>query len=80
MISNDEQLAVVKEQVQRLESGLNSLEATVRPKSEKQFQVFSQGWIDQLKILRDEIAEYESSRHAGARQTFRPASDSPIKA
>ncbi|HET6247869.1 MAG TPA: hypothetical protein VFE47_09235 [Tepidisphaeraceae bacterium] len=46
MITNEEQLAIVKDQVQRLESGLKSLEETVRPKSGRQYQIFAEGWCD----------------------------------
>jgi hypothetical protein len=58
MIANDEQLAVVKEQAACLERAIESLARTVRPKSEQQFKVFAEGYVDQLQILREEIEAY----------------------
>ena len=51
MISNDMQLNTVQEQIQRLKSALASLERDVRPKSERQFQVLSEGYVDQIAEL-----------------------------
>lgn len=58
MIKNDEQLAIVRQQAMRLESALESLAHTVRPKSESQFRVLAEGHVDQLEVLRREIDVY----------------------
>jgi hypothetical protein len=58
MIANDEQLQLVNEQVATLESALESLAKTVRPRSEMQYRVFAEGYVDQLAILRADIDAY----------------------
>jgi BMFP domain-containing protein YqiC len=58
MIQNDEQLNLVRQQVGRLEDALRSLAVTVRPKSEDQFRVMAEGYVDQLDLLRREIDRY----------------------
>jgi hypothetical protein len=58
MIANDEQLGAVREQVARLEAAVHSLSKTVRPRSERQFQVMAEGYVDQLRALRHEIDTY----------------------
>lgn len=58
MIANEEQFAVVKEQAARLERALESLARDVRPKSEKQFRVFAEGYVDELASLRLDMDEY----------------------
>jgi hypothetical protein len=62
MITNDEQLEMVREQAKRLETALESLAKTVRPESELQYRVLAEGYIDQLEILRAGIDEYLPSR------------------
>ena len=51
VITNDAQLKTVREQIQRLKSALASLDREVRPKSERQFQVLSEGYVDQIAEL-----------------------------
>jgi len=58
MIANDEQFAVVKEQAARLERALESLAREVRPKGERQFRIFAEGYVDQLAVLRADMDEY----------------------
>ncbi|HZK81466.1 MAG TPA: hypothetical protein VFC46_10375 [Humisphaera sp.] len=66
MISNDAQLRTVREQIQRLKSALASLERDVKPKSERQFQVLSEGYVDQIADLQKLITVYvEKSDHRG---------------
>jgi hypothetical protein len=58
MIANDEQLKIVREQVKRLETALESLAQTVRPKGESQYRVLAEGYVDQLEVLRADIDDY----------------------
>jgi len=51
MINNDSQLTTVREQIERLKIALAWLERDVRPKSEQQFQVLSEGYVDQIAEL-----------------------------
>jgi hypothetical protein len=48
----------VREQIERLERALESLSREVRPKSEQQFRVFAEGYVDQIAELRSEIDRY----------------------
>ena len=58
MIANDEQLQLVREQVATLESALESLAKSVCPRSEMQYRVFAEGYVDQIAILRADIDAY----------------------
>jgi hypothetical protein len=58
MIANDEQLEIVREQVKRLETALESLAQSVGPKNESQYRVLAEGYVDQLEILRADIDDY----------------------
>ena len=58
MIQNDEQLGTVKQQLERIESALHSLKQRLLPQSEATFQLMSEGYVDQIETLRQEIDEY----------------------
>ena len=58
MIANDEQFDIVREQIARLERALQSLAREVRPKNPRQFEIFAQGYVDQLATLRAQVDEY----------------------
>ncbi len=60
MIRNDQQLAVVREQLARIEWALASLRRRVT--NERNFAVYSEGYVDQIAELKAEIAKY---RRAG---------------
>lgn len=66
MIQTDEELGVVKEQLGRLEAVLHGLEREVRPKSEKQFGLMSEIYIEHIARLRREIEEYYAATRTGA--------------
>ena len=57
MIRTDEQLAVVREQLGRIERALGSLRRRVT--NERNFAVYSEGYVDQIAELKAEIAKYE---------------------
>ena len=65
MISNDEQLALVREQLGRLEAVLQDLKDRVQPQSEKQFQLMSEIYVEHIDKLRREIDEYGAGRAGG---------------
>ena len=58
MIANDEQHALVRQQIAKLEEALDSLAKTVRRKSEAQYRTFAEGYVDQLDELRRDVEEY----------------------
>ena len=58
MIANDEQLDIVREQIARLVRALQSLAREDRPENPRQFEIFAQGYVDQLATLRAEVDEY----------------------
>jgi hypothetical protein len=69
MIRNDEQLALVREQLGRLEAVLHGLEEEVRPKSEKWFELMSEIYVEHIDTLRREIAEYYAFQ-SGPQKTY----------
>jgi hypothetical protein len=58
MIQNDQQLLTVKQQLERVESALHSLKQRLLPQSEATFRLMSEGYVDQIAALRQEIDEY----------------------
>ena len=58
MICNDEQLKVVRGQLELIEGALESLKRDVLPKSRANFDVMAEGYIDQIAELRSEIEQY----------------------
>lgn len=58
MIRNDEQLAVVKRQLQRVEAALHSIERDVLPQNPVRFQIMAEAYVDQIDELRRQIDEY----------------------
>jgi hypothetical protein len=59
-ILNEEQLAVVKEQIERLKSGLDSLIADQLPTS--QYRLIAEPLVDELHRLRLAVNSYERKR------------------
>ncbi|HXE53184.1 MAG TPA: hypothetical protein VN541_09230, partial [Tepidisphaeraceae bacterium] len=53
---------LVREQLGRLERALKDLEDQVRPRRENQFRVMSEGYVEHIAKLPQEIGEYESRR------------------
>jgi hypothetical protein len=58
MIINDEQLKVVREQLSRAESALESLRRDVLPKNEKMYHVMAESYMDTIIELRGQIDSY----------------------
>ncbi|MCI0376830.1 MAG: hypothetical protein L0215_04440 [Gemmataceae bacterium] len=59
MISNDEELKVVREQLGRAERALASLRSEVT--NERNFAVFSEAYVDQIAELKAEIDAYQKA-------------------
>jgi hypothetical protein len=55
MIRNDEELKVVREQLSRAESALESLRRDVLPKNERMYRVMSESYVDTILELRGHI-------------------------
>jgi hypothetical protein len=58
MITNDEELNIVREQAKRMELAIESLAKTVRPKNQRNFEIFAEGYVDQLSALRYDMDVY----------------------
>lgn len=70
MIRNEDDLAVVRKQLILIEDALLSLRRDVLPKNKRNYEVFAEGYIDQIMALRAEIEEYLGLAP-------RPAAESP---
>ena len=58
MIRNDEELKVVREQLARAESALDSLRRDVLPKNENTYRVMAESYVDTSLDLRGQVDEY----------------------
>ena len=67
MIENTEQLQQAIEQMGRMQRILDSYRADILPKNPRNFAVFAEGPLDEIRKLQAEISEYLSRlEHAGA--------------
>jgi hypothetical protein len=62
MICDDEELAVVRKQLALVEHALEDLRQDVLPKNERNFEVFSEGYVDQIAELKAEIESYAAAK------------------
>lgn len=58
MIRTTDELAVVQKQLARIEEALAALKESISPKNKANFEVLSEGYIDQIALLRAEIDTY----------------------
>ncbi len=58
MIHNDGQLAVVRKQLALVEHALEDLRNDVLPKNKRNFEILSEGYVDQIDQLKAEIDSY----------------------
>ena len=58
MIRNNEELAVVQNQLRLVEDALASLRRDVLPKNRSNYKVLSEGYVEQIRTLRGEIGAY----------------------
>jgi len=66
MIKNDEQLAVVREQLALVEHALEDLRQDILPKNKRNFVVFSEAYVDQIAQLKADIDSYVAAKQQGA--------------
>ncbi|MCI0643239.1 MAG: hypothetical protein L0Y72_23270 [Gemmataceae bacterium] len=59
MIQNQEELTLVRKQLSRIEDALVSLRA--RLKNERNFAIYSEGYVDQIAELKAEIDAYQKA-------------------
>jgi len=78
MIRNDEQWAVVRDQLSRIENALASLRRRV--KNERNFALYSEGYVDQIAELKSEIAKYRAVRRKDAAARSKPSAAGKHKA
>lgn len=72
MIQNDEQLDIVRQQLERAEAALQSICRDVLPQNPARYDLMSEAYIDQIGALRDQIDRYlgvkqVSGRHSNER-------------
>ena len=60
MIQNDAQLQQAIEQIEGLYQGLDSLRADILPKNPRNFALFAEGPLDEIRKLQAEIDQYIS--------------------
>src|SRR5229473_2935547 len=58
MIRNDEELTAVRNQLALIEDALAALRRDVLPKNRRNYEVLSEGYVDQIAALRAEIDAY----------------------
>jgi hypothetical protein len=64
MIQNDPQLQQAIEQIERLYRGLDALRADILPKNPRNFALFAEGPLDEIRKLQSEIDQYISRLEA----------------
>lgn len=58
MITNDQELELVREQLERVEAALYSIKRDVLPRSAPKFRLMAEGYFDQINELRRQIDDY----------------------
>ena len=58
MIRNDEELAVVQNQLRLIEDALAALRRDVLPKNRRNYMILSEGYVEQIRTLRGQIDAY----------------------
>jgi hypothetical protein len=58
MIQNQNELAETRKQLAHIEKALASLREDILPKNKRNFEVLSEGYVDQIEILQAEIDAY----------------------
>ena len=79
MIHNDDELMVVRKQLRRIEDALAALRHEVLPKNQRNYEILSEGYVEQIAMLRAEIDAYLGvgadpvlTRADDAKQPFNP--------
>jgi hypothetical protein len=58
MIQDDEELAIEQHQLRLIEEALDSLRLKLMPNHPRNFALYSEGYVDQINILKAQIDEY----------------------
>ena len=58
MIQTDAQLQQAIEQIERLYQGLNALRADILPKNPRNFALFAEGPVDEIRKLQADVDDY----------------------
>lgn len=58
MIRDDNELLIVRKQLSRIEDALASLRRDVLPQNQRNFEILSEGYVDQMAALMAEIDAY----------------------
>ena len=75
MIRNDEELAVVRQQLTRIEDALVELRREVLPRNRANYEVLAEGYFDQIASLRTEIDTYLGMEPEQVRDNLAKAAD-----
>jgi hypothetical protein len=77
MIRNEQQLTIVRRQLALIEEALESLRREVLPKNKKNFEVLSEGYVDQIAALREDIEAYTGV--AGSAAVGQTSANGPLR-
>lgn len=77
MIRNDDELSVVREQLGRAESALESLRHDVLPKNVNLYRVMAESYVDTIVELRGHIEAYLGAGETRSEIVIVPTSKSP---
>jgi len=77
MIHTDEELTVVRKQLQRIEDALAALRRDVLPKNPNTYNLLAEGYLDQIAALQSEISAYPGGRADAHPARTPPAEFSP---
>jgi hypothetical protein len=58
MIESFEEFKIVRKQLSLIEDALAALRSDVLPKNKRNYEVLSEGYVDQIAALRAEMDEY----------------------
>ena len=71
MITNDSELAVVREQLANCEAAIESLRRKLLPNHERNFQLYARPWLDLQQEFQADIDAYLRSRPSSPNGTER---------
>jgi hypothetical protein len=66
MITNDSELAIVREQLANCEAAIESLRRKLLPDHERNFQLYARPWLDLQQEFQSDIDAYLRSRAPSA--------------
>jgi hypothetical protein len=75
MIYDDEELAIVRKHLALIEHGLDELRRDVLPKNKRNFEILSEGDVDQIAQMKAEINAYLAARRKKGAAKKKPAAN-----